>query len=216
MLQTASKARYFILILCRISGLQTIFRRKSFILLKLSTQAFFEYLSKLRKKVCSVVFQAISQLQYWQKEMTKGLWFFSLSVSTVQPRSSAVLVLNGSTDYDRFVSLSTFPSVRPFIHPCVAACSIFIWETTERTKKEERRAGCLEQSGALSLWHKSSLWSLEHNGASPPAPLGQAANNTHNAACLWLPESLVAIYAQLVEDCARDMMPGRLSCQLIQ
>ncbi|KAK9539310.1 hypothetical protein VZT92_004423 [Zoarces viviparus] len=42
----------------------------------------------------------------------------------------------------------------------------------------------------------------------PPEPLGQAANNAHNAACLLLPESPVAILAQLVEDCARDLMPG--------
>lgn len=168
---------------------------------------------KLRKKNCSVVFQPISQLQYRAKRIAMGLWFFFF-VSTVQPRSSTLVPPNGSTDDDTFVSLSTFPSARPFIHPFihprVAANSVFIWGTTERTKKwwREKGQGCLKQSRALSLWHKSSLWSLEHNRASPLHPWAKAANNTHNAACLWLPESPVAALVQLVEASARDVMPG--------
>lgn len=155
--------------LWRIHGLQTMYFQegKSFILLKLSTQALSKHLSKAEKEKlnCSVVFQPISQLQYWAEKMAIGLWFFFLSVSTVH-------VSNGSTDSHTCVSLSTFPSARPFIHPC-AASSVFIWEMAERTKKKNRKgAGCLEQSRALSLRHKSLLWSLEHNKASPTCTLG--------------------------------------------
>lgn len=73
------------------------------------------------------------------------------------------------------------------------------------------------------VWSRAEPYSSETKAHSDPwntmeptpsAPLGQAANNTHNAACLLLPESPVAILAQLAGDWARDLMPGSsLSCQ---
>lgn len=41
-----------------------------------------------------------------------------------------------------------------------------------------------------------------------PAPSGRAANNTHNAACLRLLESPVAVLVQLGKDCAREVLPA--------
>ncbi len=86
-----------------------------------------------------------------------------------------------------------------------------------KNKKEEKKGRVFgaEQS-LIPLTQKLTLIPETQHRASPQHPLGQAANNTHNAACLWLSESPVAILVQLVEDCARDVMPGScLQCRLI-
>lgn len=64
----------------------------------------------------------------------------------------------------------------------------------EQKKERKGGAGCPGPSRALSLWHESLVWSGEHNNNRPPLhPWARRQNNTHNAACLWLPESPVAI-----------------------
>lgn len=99
---------------------------------------------------------------------------------------------------------------------CCSKQCFHLRNSWKNKKRRRERAGWLEQNRALSLWHKNSFWSMEYNRARPRAPLGQAANNTHNAACLWLLESPAAVLVQLVLGCAREqtIMPN-YRCQML-
>lgn len=65
---------------------------------------------------------------------------------------------------------------------------------------KKKGQGVLEQPYPLDTKAHSDPWNTIEP-VPPPAHLGQASNNTHNVACLWLLESPVVI---LVQDCARD------------
>lgn len=112
------------------------------------------------------------------------------------------------------VRVSTFPSARPFICPFVHPCAIFSCEEmakknqkkkkqTQKNKSKRqtrRRAGCLEQSTASSLWHKSLLWSLKHNKARVP-PTQHPLSYTPG------PDSKIIPIMQHVCDCRNPLWP---------
>lgn len=103
----------------------------------------------------------------------EDVWFLSLSALSSQ---------NGTT----LPLVETMMNVSPclHIHPDTRfVSSLYKW--LNKTPQNCMKApGCLEQTTTLFLRHKSLLWSLQHNTAVSPVPLGQATNNTHNGGCL--------------------------------
>lgn len=179
MFQTAYYVRYFD-VMQNLWHVNNVFSRggKSFILLKLSTRAFSEHLSKAeKKKTVLLYFSPYLKCNIEQKEIAMGMWFFFFRcqhcVAQKEPSPCSKWIKRG-----RYICLLVYISIRLSIYPSIyspVCCSEqrFHMSNGYKNKKEEERRereGCLEQSRALSLWHKSSLWSLEHNRASPLHP----------------------------------------------
>ena len=147
--------------------------------------------------------------------------FFSLSALCSPEVARSLFQMDQQTTIDLSPCLHFHPLVHSSVHlfTRVLKRAAFSSEKEQKKKKEgERKKGRVfgaEQS-LIPLTQKLTLIPGTQKSQPPLAPLGQAANNTHNAACLWLPESPVAVLVQLVEGCARDAMPGSgLWCQLI-
>lgn len=165
-----------------------------------------------RKKNCYVVFQPISQLQYWAKTNgSRPVISFPLSALCSPEAAQSLFQMDQQTVIDLSPCLHFHPLAHLSVHLFTPALQRAAFSTEKRLKEQKRKRKRGRVFGAeqslIPLTQKLTLipgtqWS------QPPAPLGRAANNTHNAACLWLPESPVAILVQLVEGRARDVMPG--------
>lgn len=158
----------------------------SFILFQLSTQVFSKHLSKATKEPlnCGVQFEPISQVQH-------GAIFCFSSLSALR----STRLLNGSADLGPRVCIS----ICLLVHQCVLVSS------EERagggTKTPHSRAGERRLFGASSLWHKSFLWSLEHNKARHPPSLSYTLG----------PDSKIIPIMQHVCDCRNPLWPLRSS-----
>lgn len=99
------------------------------------------------------------------------LWFFFF-VSSVQP-SPHWKWINLLPNMCVGVYISICSPIYPSI--CSAVCSEQRFHQRngwKNKKKRDRGAGCSGPSRALSLWHKSLVWSREHNNARPHCTLG--------------------------------------------
>lgn len=144
---------------------------KSFILLKLSTQALSKHLSKAEKEKlnCSVVFQPISQLQYWAEKMAIGLWFFLFFLSAL-----STFQMDQLTPIHVSLCLHFHLLVHLFTRVQRAAFSSEKW-----LKEQKRKIG-----KGQGVWSRAEPYPSDIKAYSDPwntikpaplAPLGQAA-----------------------------------------
>lgn len=148
---------------------QCIFRKG-----KPGTQAFSEHLSNAEKKTYSVLFQSISQLQYWAKRNRPVICFY-LSALCSPEAACSLLQMDQRTTIDLSPCLHFHPLAHLSIHLFIRVLQRAMFSSEKRLKeqkKRKKRAGCLEQSRALFLWHKSSLSDPWNTTEPAPCTLG--------------------------------------------
>lgn len=144
----------------------------------------------------SVVFQPISQRQYWAKKNgNKPVISFLCQHCAAQKQHSpySKWIIRLRMDQQTTVDLSRL-HFHQLVHLFTRVLQRAAFSSEKRLKEQKKRRekGQGVWSRALSLWHKSSLWSLEHNRASPLHP--------------WARQQIIPIM-QHVYDCRNPPWP---------
>lgn len=184
---------------------------------------------KLRKKNPSVVFQPISQQQYTAKRNGNGpvIFFFLCQHCAAQKQHARP---SEWINRRRYICLLVHISIRSSTYPSInspVCCSEQRFHLRNDWKNKKKM---MERKRGRGVWSRAEPYPFDTKAHSDPwntiepaplAPLGQAANNTHNAACLWLPESPVAALVQLVgascqrRDARRQPIMPAYRCQIL-
>ncbi len=155
---------------------QSIFRAgKSFILLKLSTQAFLSISQKLRKKKCYVAFQPISQLQYWAKRYNNRPVIFSLSALCSPGATQSPFQMDQLTMIHLSYCLHFHPLVHLSVHLFTRVLQRAAFPSEKRVKEQKRR------EKGQGVWSRAEPYPSDTKAHSDPwnttqsqpsAPLG--------------------------------------------